>query len=212
MRIRSGRFYVCTVILWMAAAVPSLDAQSSYVRAGSFEFGGFAGVSYGLDDYRAMGGGNVTFAVNKYILPYAEVSYFPGILRTVKGTIPVSGGTPISYTQNSSYPFTDFHGGVHIRMPIFRESPVVPYLVFGVGGLRHSTRMINVQYQTLGQTLTAQITDPAGTDKAINGGGGIRYYIGQRFGLRVEAKVYKPYGEFTDTFAKIEAGFFYQAR
>jgi hypothetical protein len=56
------------------------------------------------------------------------------------------------------------------------------------------------------------VVDPAGTDRAINFGGGIRYYISQRFGMRVEAKGYKPSGEFTETFGKVEAGFFFQLR
>ena len=47
-----------------------LSAQTaSVVRSGSFEVGGFVGASYGIDKARWMGGGNVTYAANKYILP-----------------------------------------------------------------------------------------------------------------------------------------------
>jgi hypothetical protein len=192
----------------MVMGVPCLRAQS-YVRSGSFELGPFAGASYGIDKFRPMGGGNVTFAIDKYILPYFEYSYFPGIPRTFSGTIPGSG---TAYTQSTAIPLSDIHGGVHIRLPIFHESPIVPYLVFGIGGLRHSARTITVNYTSFGSPETLQVVDPAGTDRAINFGGGIRYYISQRFGVRVEAKGYKPSGEFTETFGKVEAGFFFQLR
>jgi len=55
-----------------------------------------------------------------------------------------------------------------------------------------------------------------GANFTINGGGGLRYYLGGsgRFGFRVEAKVYKPVeGPFSnDTIGKVEAGFFFQLR
>jgi len=181
----------------------------SVVRSGSFEIGGFAGASYGVDDFRAMGGANVTYAINKWILPYAEYSYFPGVARKLQTTIP---GTGITATGTFSLPLSDFHGGVHIRIPI-RESPIVPYLVAGVGALHHFEKPVTFTYtgaDNLQHTLNS--SDPAGTDFAFNVGGGIRYYISQRFGLRVEAKAYKPNSSFTDVFGKVEGGFFFQLR
>ena len=48
--VLAGSIFACT-----------LQAQvSSSVRANSFEVGGFVGASYGIDDFRVMGGGNVT--------------------------------------------------------------------------------------------------------------------------------------------------------
>ncbi len=38
-----------------------------------------------------MGGGNATFAVNKYLLPYVEFSYFPGIGRSTSGVFTDTG-------------------------------------------------------------------------------------------------------------------------
>ena len=186
------------------------SAQVPAVRANSFEIGGFVGSSFGLDSYRVMGGGNVSYGITKYILPYVEYSYFPGLERQVNGTFQ---GTGFPYTVRYDIPVSDFHGGVHIRVPI-RESRLVPYGVFGVGGLNFSDRTVNAMYQDAAGTHSFPYSIKGSTDLAINAGGGLRFYIGQSYGLRVEAKVYKPYGDasggFRDVFGKVEFGFFFQ--
>jgi hypothetical protein len=184
--------------------------QISVVRANSFEVGGFAGASYGVDKFRPMGGGNVTYALNKWILPYVEYSYFPGIARKIHEPIP--GLTNTFASGTFSVPLSDFHGGVHIRLPI-RESPIVPYLVVGAGALRHFKRSVDLTYTGADNLPHAfPTTDPAGTDFAANFGGGLRFYLGQRFGLRVEAKAYTPNSSITSVFGKVEGGFFFQLR
>src|SRR5436305_444361 len=96
MRVRSARWlsHVGFFAMVMAVGVPAIKAQGvSLVRSGSFEIGPFVGGSYGVDKFRGMGGGNVTFAINKYILPYAEYSYFPGIGRQTTENFPGSSST-----------------------------------------------------------------------------------------------------------------------
>ena len=199
--------------LLLALIIPvlcSAQGLKSVVRTGSFEVGGFLGASYGVDDFRFMGGANVTYAVNKWLLPYVEYSYFPGIARTI--TQPIPGLTNTVARQTFSTPLSDFHGGVHIRIPI-RESPVVPYLVFGLGGLTHFERHPTLSYTGAdGLVHSLPSDDPAGTDFAVNFGGGVRYYLNQRFGFRLEAKGYKPNSSATAAFGKVEAGVFYQLR
>src|ERR1700749_2028974 len=164
---------ICLPILCSAQGVTSV------VRSGSFEVGGFAGSSYGVDCFRFMGGGNVTFAVNKWLLPYVEYSYFPGIARTIRQPFP---GAPNAIgTTTYSAPLSDFHGGVHIRMPI-RESPIVPYLVVGVGGLTHFQHNGTITETVFGEQASETVVDKAGTDFAVNFGGGIRYYLNQKVG------------------------------
>lgn len=197
-------------VLFAAIAPVSSRAQVSVVRSGSFEIGGFSGASYGVDGFRVMGGGNVTYAVNRWILPYVEYSYFPGIARSISQTVPGLSG--VTATATYSAPLSDFHGGVHIRLPI-RESPIVPYLVVGIGGLSHFTHQVSTTYTGIdGASHTLQTSDPGGTDFAVNFGAGIRYYVNQRFGFRVEAKGYKPDSNITSVFGKVEAGIFYQLR
>ena len=201
---------------WASALLVSsfliASAQVPAVRQNSFEIGGFVGSSYGLDSYRVMGGGNVSYGVTKYILPYVEYSYFPGIERQLKGTF---SGTSLPFTVRYDIPISDFHGGVHIRIPI-RESRLVPYGVFGLGGLTSSDRTATATFQTASGPQTLPFPVRGETDFALNFGGGLRYYFGQKFGIRVEAKAYKPFGDqakgFSDVFGKVEFGFFVQLR
>jgi hypothetical protein len=188
----------------------SCFSQISVVRSGSFEVGGFVGASYGVDKFRVMGGGNGTYAINKWLLPYVEYSYFPGVARKISQ--PIAGLSNTVANGTFSLPLSDFHGGVHIRLPI-RESPIVPYLVFGVGTLTHFKKPVDLSYLGADNvTHSFATTDPGGTDFSVNFGGGLRYYINQRFGLRVEAKAYKPNSSITSVFGKVEGGFFFQLR
>jgi len=210
-----GSFMVCGLTRGIALSAVFMGfaavafGQASAVRSGSFEVGPFIGASYGLDQFHVMGGGNVTYALkNKYVLPYFEFSYFPGLPRT---NVPVANST-VPETLSYSMSVSDFHGGVHIRIPI-RESRFVPYLVIGLGGLHNGTQTnATVNFPTLG--ISQQTTIPSGTNFAINGGGGIRYYIGGSgtFGIRAEAKIYHATsGPFEGVnFGKVEAGFFFQ--
>jgi hypothetical protein len=208
----------CLALLAGLSALSALG-QVSAVRSGSFEVGPFIGASYGIDKFRVMAGGNVTYALkNKYVLPYFEYSYFPGIPRTIAGTIAGSaGGTFVANLPNGT-PLNDIHGGVHVRLPIFKESHIVPYLVFGMGVLNYPARSASTVVTPSDGTSPYTIPVPflGGTDFTVNGGGGLRYYIGGtgKFGFRAEAKVYKPTtGAFSnETIGKVEAGFFFQLR
>jgi len=156
-----------------------------------------------------MGGGNITFAVNKYLLPYAEFSYFPGIGREQTGTF---SGTGATFTSRYSIPLSDFHAGVHIRFPI-HEKPVVPYGVFGMGALTHFRNNVTETFtDASGNISQLPLTVPGGSNFAINFGGGVRFYLSQHFGLRIEAKAYKPTGVYSQVFGKVEGGFFFQLR
>jgi hypothetical protein len=209
---------------WLAlfAGLTALPAfgQVSAVRSGSFEVGPFIGASYGIDKFRVMAGGNVTYALkNKYVLPYFEYSFFPGIPRTFSNVIRDNNGVATgTATASISTPIHDIHAGVHVRLPIFKESHIVPYLVFGMGVLSFPDRTGSATFipSPGAAPLTVPVPFPGSSDFTINGGGGLRYYIGGtgKFGFRAEAKVYKPTtGVFSDqTIGKVEAGFFFQLR
>jgi len=200
-------------VLFVAGAINGYG-QSSAIRSGSVEVGGFVGASYGIDKFHPMAGGNITYALkNRIVLPYFEYSYFPGIPH--QGVLNVGGGQTL--TQNYTLAFSDVHGGVHVRIPI-AEKPIVPYLVFGVGTMIYPSRTDTFS-GTIGSGSTAQpvnqmVPVPGGSDFAINGGVGLRYYIGQTgtYGFRGEAKFYRIMdGSFTGTtFGKVEFGFFIQ--
>jgi hypothetical protein len=189
----------------------SAFGQTSAVRSGSIEVGPFIGGSYGFDRFHVMAGGNVTYALkNKWVLPYFEYSYFPGIPHQSALTL----GPGETLTHNYTLPFSDVHGGVHVRLPVFKEKPVVPYLVFGLGAMIYPSRTDTFSGTLSGQSITQTVPVNGGADFAINGGGGIRYYLGQSgtYGFRTEAKFYKILdGAFSGTtFGKVELGFFIQ--
>ena len=194
--------------------------QVSVIRSGSVEIGPFFGASVGgSGNYRFMGGGNITYAVNKWILPYFEYSYAPIGASEASSTF---AGTGRSFQLTGSVPVSDIHGGVHIRFPI-REKPIVPYIAFGVGAVTYPNSTFTATVSTAGGTESVPLTLAGGSNFAVNGGGGLRFYLGQRFGIRTEAKIYRltgvassglPAGSLTlgSTFGKVEAGFFFQLR
>lgn len=200
-----NRFRTFPLAVGIVAALynPQAFAQSSVVRAGSLEVGPFVGGTYGINGANVMGGGNVTYALlNRIVLPYFEFSYFPGLPNSYTDAT----GTKYAYSVG----LADINGGVHIRVPI-KESPIVPYFVVGVGALHYFQ---GNGTQTPPNLPSTPATFPPGTSFAVNGGAGLRYYIGGsgRFGFRLEAKFYKPSsGPFSgDTIGKIEAGIFVQ--
>jgi hypothetical protein len=196
-------------VLMLAGALGAFG-QSSAVRSGSLEIGPFIGGSYGIDQFHVMAGGNITYALkNKWVLPYVEYSYFPGIPHTA--TLNLGGGAAL--TQHYTLALSDLHAGVHVRIPI-GEKPVVPYLVFGMGGMLYPSRTDTFTGTINGATITQTSPASGGADFTINGGGGIRYYLGKSgtYGFRTEAKFYKIMnGDFSGTtFGKVELGFFIQ--
>ena len=200
---------LAAVLLGLAGCFGAFAQSAPYLSPNTFEVGAFAGSSYGLDKYRFMGGGNVTYGITRHILPYAEFSYFPGIQRRTSGQF---AGTGQPFDITFDVPIADFHGGVHIRMPI-KESRYVPYAVFGMGLLRSFERdyLATVTFPD-GTTEMIPGTAPASNDFAVNFGGGVRFYTNQRLGFRIEAKAYKPTGNFTQVFGKVEGGIFIQFR
>ena len=208
----SIRLSVARTALAAGLAAAAAFGQVSAVRSGSFEIGPFAGAGFGGGLTDVVAGGNVTYALkNKYVLPYFEYSYFllPPV-RAIQGAIGGGGGT---FTAATTAAASDIHGGVHIRIPVFKESRFVPYAVFGMGVLHYAG---NTGTATLVGPfpITVLVPFPGGTDFTVNGGGGLRYYIGRtgKFGFRTEAKVYHPTSGAFSTFAKVEAGFFFQLR
>jgi hypothetical protein len=214
-RFRMTSVFYAALALAAAAGSASAQQNVSFLRTGSIEAGVFGGASYGIVSYQGMVGGNVTIAANKWILPYVEYTYLPQVAFPLAPSLSVPAGYTVAVNHNIS--FSDFHGGVHIRLPI-HDSPVVPYLAVGVGVLTHFSQ--DVTFTTTppagsGFGSTSQtITVPTGSNFAVNAGGGIRYYLAsERFGFRAEAKVYKPTGQtYNSTFGKVEFGIFYQFR
>jgi hypothetical protein len=204
-------FRTCSIsLLFVLAATGTVWAQAPFLAKGNQEANVFGGLSYGLDHWRGSFGGNYAYALNKYVMAYGEYSYFPGVSRAIAPQF--QGGTQISDAGTTTFRFNDFHGGVHIRLPIFPEKRIVPYVSGGMGWLRSDlTGGLPIIQGNSTTYLPFSLNSKDGF--AVNGGGGLRLYLSGdgRFGLRVEAKVYKPVdGPTTGTFGKISLGVFYQ--
>src|SRR5689334_15632998 len=137
--MRTARLLACVAILLSIYETESVAQDVPYLRRGNVEGNVFFGGSYGADSWRGSAGGNLSFAATRNIMPYFEYSYFPGIPRE---------RTSEAGTVRFSIPMSDFHVGVHVRIPLGQKF-FVPYLVAGAGGLRTS----EARYQALGRNV-----------------------------------------------------------
>jgi hypothetical protein len=199
---------VPTLVLALCFAQVALAQDMPIVRTGNTEIGGFVGASFGIDKARVMGGGNVAYAATRVVMPYVEFSYFPGIGRKQSVSLGTSGR---SAQFNFQVPLYDFHGGVHLRVPV-KDSRVIPYGVIGAGMIHTLKRTEKVVISDSLGSFNIPVDVPARSDFALNFGGGLRFYVNERYGFRVEVKAYKPTGTFKDLFGKVEGGFFFQIK
>ena len=182
-------------------------AQTPDLRPGNFELGLYAGASYGADNFRPMGGVNLSYSLPKLFLPYAEFSYFPALVRNYS--------TP-SLNYVISAQIEDVHAGVHVRI-LPHESRIVPYGVVGFGVLHSNTTgnssgsasacaPLNLSAGCL-PSMYSQVSN----DPAVNFGAGLRVYHTSYLGYRAEYKLYRPLtGQFSNFFSKLEGGVFFQ--
>jgi hypothetical protein len=204
-KVMNTKTWIKLLPLALLAPTAALAQNVSYLNAGTVEVGAFGGLTAGLGRTAAGAGGNIAVAANKYILPYFEVTYFPDLLnRTAEEEISAQGtGRRVQVRRKNS--FSDFHGGVHIRVPFQRRPEIMPYFSFGVGGLRKNAGVAQI-------VGGPDLPDPERTDLAVNFGGGLRWYVKQNVGIRIEAKGYKPNSDvaaFNDPFMKLTFGVFY---
>src|SRR5581483_6477378 len=75
-----------------------------------------------------------------------------------------------------------FGADVHIRIPI--KEHWAPYAILGTGGLWNTVRQHTVDSN--GFTILKAYDQFNG---ALHTGGGVRYYVGQNWGIRPEVKV-----------------------
>jgi hypothetical protein len=184
-------------VLVLGISVRAVAQDVPIIRPNQVEVGGVAGFSYGVDHSRVMGGGNVTYSALSWLLPYAEVSYFPSIQRSV---ISDQNGSP-AFKDVYDIPITDVNFGVHVRYRL-PHTRIVPYAVVGLG-LLHFPERQQLRYDVDNPSANPPTFEtspesppvtpfPANTSFAANFGGGIRYYLnGEHFGLRAETKGYR---------------------
>lgn len=197
-------------------AQTGVGAVSPNFRKGNVEVGGFAGGSFGEDPaflsqkgttWNTMGGGNVAFAVERWLFPYFEASAFPGLARDISNVDPGAGGGSIT-ADLQAFVF-DFNAGAHLRVPL-KESRVIPYAVLGYGVLRSSVEGTGTVRLSSGDTQSFSIPKTTATQGAVNVGAGLRVYATQSVGFRLEFKAYQPTGgDDTSIFGRVAGGVFF---
>jgi hypothetical protein len=234
MKLKKSPFLSSLALVVLAASTAFGQGSVGKLDAGNVEVAAFGGLAAGVGRTAAGVGGNIAVAATRVIMPYFETTYFPDLTNVsvtqafnTNITLPNNQVLTTSGTGTLQSSFTDFHGGVHLRIPTKANPSLVPYFAFGVGALRRS--QADVIYKIGQPTLPAGVTIPpavlaaaladrtdtfpSDTQLAVNFGGGIRYYATENFGVRVEAKVYKPTGEIigrtSDPFFKLTFGVFY---
>ncbi len=150
----------------------SVAAQPSETEGG--EVSAFAGGIFGLGSHPTFGG-SAGGVISKYALALFEGSYTPLGQYTIQPW-------PARSTVARSH-LTDFNVSLHIRVPI-KGSRWSPYGIAGVG--------------LLWDGLRQETIDPHGVavsyawnqfNAGFHTGGGVRYYIGENWGIRPEFKV-----------------------
>jgi hypothetical protein len=198
----SASLAVAAVAQTQTAPPPPPKQQDTGVvsqQAGDSELGLFTGAVIPPGGGAKIGGGaNFAYAVNTWLYPYVEFSVLPGALNQQ-----VTAGNSTFVTNGN---LADFNGGLHIRFPINKR--FVPYAVIAVGGFKPYS--VTLTQMSGGNTINSQSVSQ-GLEFAVNYGGGIRYYITNRIGVRFEAKAYhSPSSAFSGTPVRVMGGIFFQ--
>jgi hypothetical protein len=174
------------VILIVISALLVMSASAyAQVEKGQLEVTGQIGFVSGIGTHGAFGG-SVGTGLSDNVLIYGEFLYIP------LGSTPVGTGTLTARSYN-------FDGGLQYQ---FRKSgKMVPYGNVGLGFL-HSSASLPSSFSFQGFNFS---TGDTATDFYANVGGGVRYYMSDRWGFRPEFTIFAG----SSTFVRIGAGVFY---
>lgn len=176
------RFLICVYMLASAALV----AQSGDGDVG--EVAVFAGGAFGIGSHPVVGGSAGT-AFSRYGMALIETSFLPLGSQTVR----VFPNAPAAQSSHLYH----FNGSIHIRVPV-RER-WAPYGILGAGAIWNTYRR-----SVIGPRGIAVVSHYGDFDFAFHTGGGVRYYIGENWGIRPEVKVIVS----RQTYTQFSIGFF----
>jgi hypothetical protein len=199
-RIEVGGHVGAAFDLFGARPTPILAANLSQVTNGVFvNTLSLVSVGDGHDrKINPMLGGNALFSLTKNVSLYGDFEWVPTQTSTATAVVvPIS-----SWKEVSSRYFTMGFGGVQFTLPTVTR--VVPYFLVGGGGVFFSQNVtntiVNVSSVCPGtSTGTCSVSgNPNGpSNQFVTGtfstaaaqfGGGIRYFIGERWGLKAGAE------------------------
>jgi opacity protein-like surface antigen len=160
------------------------------MHQGQIEATGQIGFVSGIGTHGAFGG-SVGGALNERVLVYGEFLYIPLGSSTVN---------VLGVNRSVSARAFNLDGGLQYQ---FRKyGSMVPYAGVGLG-LLHSVADISSSFSLQGLNFS---TGGSSTDFYVNLGGGVRYYVTERWGVRPEFTIFAG----PNTFVRIGAGVFYE--
>jgi hypothetical protein len=170
----------------MVASVASLYAQG--ITPGNMEVTGHLGVVSGIGSHGSFGG-SLGAPVSKSFIVSGDLSYIPmgGGSVTAVGSTTSAGARAFNFNGTLQYQFKQAHA-------------LVPYAGAGLGFLHSS-------FETWSSILGSSFSvSGSSTDLYFNVGGGLRYFVNERWGFRPELMVFAG----ADTYVRIAGGIFYR--
>jgi hypothetical protein len=159
------------IVVALGAASPNASAQAGDVDVG--EFSGFGGGFFGAGAHGTVGG-SAGIAFSRYAMAFIDTTYMPLGQNTIQPW-------PAKSTVSQSHLY-DFAVDFHFRVPV--KERWAPYAIMGAPLLLNSLRQDTVDAR--GNPVTYNY-------KQLNGGfhtgAGLRYYVGNNWGIRPEVKV-----------------------
>jgi hypothetical protein len=159
-----------------AFVTPGAFGQSADVDEGEVSARGGVGFGGGASGIgtQAMGAGSTGLAFSRYGMALFETSFMPLGQHTIQGW-------PAGSTVDRSY-LLDFGVDIHILFPT--KTRVTPYAIAGTGLMWNMVRQTTVDAS--GAPLVKHYDQLNG---ALHTGGGLRYKLGEKWGIRSEVKV-----------------------
>jgi hypothetical protein len=179
-----GRTLIAAICL---CSPPILLAQSNDTDGG--EVAAFAGGVFGLGTHGTVGG-SAGAAISRYALALFEGSYTPLGSNTIQPW-------PEKSTVARSH-LTDFDVCFHIRVPL--KERWAPYGILGVGLLWNGLRQESLDSH--GYQVSYHWNQ---FNAGFLTGAGVRYFVGENWGIRPEFKVIIS----KQTFTQVSMGVFY---
>jgi hypothetical protein len=175
--------------LALIAVFVAITSIASYAQGlGNFEVTGHLGVVSGIGSHGSFGG-SVGAPISDHLILSGDLSYIPlgGASATFNGS-----------TLSSSAKAFNFNGNLQYQFKAVRAT--VPYAAAGLGVLHSS---FSASSNVPGSALNMK---GGSTDLYFNAGGGLRYYVKERWGFRPEIMVFAG----SNTYVRFAGGLFYQ--
>ena len=186
MRVKRSSMSVLAAVLVCVAMSAASYAQEPRDVEANVQIG----VVSGIGTHGSFGGG-IGVGLTPRILGYAEFSYIP--LGSASSSIPILG-----LQAGSSAKAMDFNLGG--RYEFSGNRTMAPYAAAGLGILHSRSSFTS----TVGGTTISG--EGSSSDLFFNFGGGLRYFVNDRWGWKPELMIFAG----PDTFIRLGGGIFYR--